>query len=697
MPRQGVLKYWNVRAEALPGPDGVPVAGREDSTVISSEEDAASLGRFVFHRRLMSFVKLRAQLMKEAKDRQESERARAAAERARAAREEAAARAARAAEAGGNGGGGSEGAAGAAGTAGAPQYDRSMSAVAESIPGLIDMFGSSAEDDEEVAASAAAAAPTIRPAAGGPAQPLPPAAAGAGPGRPMARTASGTAVGNPPPGPFAGVPAGEVTRKQLVAAGGGPAALAGAGSAAPGGALSARTSSAKSMAGRREGLDKDMLRCFLEARGAGNEADYAFEALDRDYDDFLTEENVVRMVRQLYKDRLNLRKGLEGTNTILRKLDLFIGAVLHAIFIIFYLLVWGVAFNDSFYNAFSARNENVVFIFVIHPYDVGDVLLLSCTSCGSSSRHEVEEMHLNYTRFLDKDNGRVWWPNRTLRETAFINLSTSEIMEDNFHLLLDLDVAARQPDLLRKIKARLDDYCHKHRGEFDTNGTNITYRDIMSPMGVLMKAEWRYSHPGTSKERCAKARTGLLMYTAQVGSQSLGRGLGGHGGGGPPGGGPGGPGGPDGAGFRQPGRSGSSDSLPAQARSGSGLGGGGVGVAARLGGPQQQLRSGSMGGGLGSGATQGRGSSAQQAQQAQRRGSMDGLGGGGGGGPSGPLHARSGSLGGGLQASAPATSDQLQQLMGTLGGEAGPGRVRRTESSETVAAEVPLQRLASMG
>lgn len=37
----------------------------------------------------------------------------------------------------------------------------------------------------------------------------------------------------------------------------------------------------------------------------------------------------------------------------------------------------------------------------------------------------MEEIHLNYTRFLDKDNGRVWWPNRVLRDTPFINLSAS--------------------------------------------------------------------------------------------------------------------------------------------------------------------------------------------------------------------------------------------------------------------------------
>ncbi len=62
----------------------------------------------------------------------------------------------------------------------------------------------------------------------------------------------------------------------------------------------------------------------------------------------------------------------------------------------------------------------------------------------------------------------------------------------------------------------------------------------------------------------------------------------------------------------------------------------------------------------------------------------------GGSGPSGPQHTRSGS---GLQSLA----DPLQQPVGAPGGEGGPARVRRTESSETAAADVPLHRLASMG
>lgn len=89
-------------------------------------------------------------------------------------------------------------------------------------------------------------------------------------------------------------------------------------------------------------------------------------------------------------------------------------------------------------------------------------------------------------------------------------------MEDSVHLLLDLAQAARQPDLLRtvgvlrwgrqparcktanpsqprhlpsppsthatrnlrisQVKKRVDAYCYKHRGEFDTGGSSVTYR-----------------------------------------------------------------------------------------------------------------------------------------------------------------------------------------------------------------------------
>jgi hypothetical protein len=35
-------------------------------------------------------------------------------------------------------------------------------------------------------------------------------------------------------------------------------------------------------------------------------------------------------------------------------------------------------------------------------------------------------------------------------------------------------------------------------------------------MGILLKAEWSYSHKGIDKERCAKARSGMLIHAAKA-------------------------------------------------------------------------------------------------------------------------------------------------------------------------------------
>jgi hypothetical protein len=61
------------------------------------------------------------------------------------------------------------------------------------------------------------------------------------------------------------------------------------------------------------------------------------------------------MVRQLQKDRANMRASLLGTNRILKKLDWFILGLLLVLWVVCAIAVWGVPLNDSFWTAFSAR------------------------------------------------------------------------------------------------------------------------------------------------------------------------------------------------------------------------------------------------------------------------------------------------------------------------------------------------------
>ncbi|KAL4858334.1 Mechanosensitive ion channel protein 10 [Chlorella vulgaris] len=258
---------------------------------------------------------------------------------------------------------------------------------------------------------------------------------------------------------------------------------------------------------------KRHLRLFLEAHRAVTVTDaesaadvkYAFDALDVDRTEEVTLENTQEMVCQLYKDRVNLRKTLKGTNAILMKLDMFVGTLLHLIFIFFYMLVFGFTFTSGFFEGFSALllavsfifssaisnlYENVSFVFLVHPFDVGDILLLN------GVRHKVKKVLLSCTHFIDKEG---------------------ESMEDGFQLLLDLKTVERQPDLLTDLKEELDLYCVLRPSEFDVKTlTEVTFRDITSPMGIVLKADWRYCHKGIDKERCAKARSGMLIHAAKA-------------------------------------------------------------------------------------------------------------------------------------------------------------------------------------
>ena len=53
-------------------------------------------------------------------------------------------------------------------------------------------------------------------------------------------------------------------------------------------------------------------------------------------------------VVSVYKNRMNLAATLKDTKTVVSKLERMIGAVLHLLFIFFYLTIWNVRFLPIF-------------------------------------------------------------------------------------------------------------------------------------------------------------------------------------------------------------------------------------------------------------------------------------------------------------------------------------------------------------
>ncbi|CAM6041466.1 unnamed protein product [Sphagnum compactum] len=165
----------------------------------------------------------------------------------------------------------------------------------------------------------------------------------------------------------------------------------------------------------------------------------------------------------VYKERRALALSLCDTKTAVNKLHRFINALMFMTVIIIWLLVLGIAtthlilFLSSqlllvvfvFGNTCKTIFEAIIFLFVMHPFDVGD----RCVIDGNQL--VVEEMNILTTVFLGDADVKIWYPNSVLATKPIQNFYRSPDMGDNF----DFIVAASTPaEKIAQLKERIGRY-----------------------------------------------------------------------------------------------------------------------------------------------------------------------------------------------------------------------------------------------
>ena len=122
-----------------------------------------------------------------------------------------------------------------------------------------------------------------------------------------------------------------------------------------------------------------------------NEIEDAFQMLDHNQDGTITLKDCIGSIEKIYHERCNLASSLRDTKAITVVLEFLIGLVIHTIFLFFYLLIFKahvseiwvgftgllVAFSFIFASTVSNVFENIVFLFGVHQYDIGDTLLIN--------------------------------------------------------------------------------------------------------------------------------------------------------------------------------------------------------------------------------------------------------------------------------------------------------------------------------
>ncbi|CAG7882566.1 hypothetical protein BRARA_C03539 [Brassica rapa] len=168
-------------------------------------------------------------------------------------------------------------------------------------------------------------------------------------------------------------------------------------------------------------------------------------------------------VVKAFRERRALALTLNDTKTAVNRLHRIINVLISIIIIIIWLLILGIATTKFllvlssqlllvafiFGNSCKTIFEAIIFLFVMHPFDVGD----RCEIDGVQL--VVEEMNILTTVFLRYDNQKIIYPNSVLGTKPIANYFRSPDMGDAVEFSVHI---ATPPEKIAAIKQRIISY-----------------------------------------------------------------------------------------------------------------------------------------------------------------------------------------------------------------------------------------------
>ncbi|KAL3739129.1 hypothetical protein ACJRO7_020517 [Eucalyptus globulus] len=172
----------------------------------------------------------------------------------------------------------------------------------------------------------------------------------------------------------------------------------------------------------------------------------------------ITKSSFGNWVVHAYFERKALAHSLNDTKTAVRQLHKLASAIVVVIIIVVSLLVMGLATSKvifvvtsqlllvgfMFQNTCKTVFESIIFVFVMHPFDVGD----RCVIDGIQMI--VEEMNILSTVFLRYDMEKIYYPNSVLLTKPISNFRRSPDMSDAIDFTIDMSTSIDTINALKK-------------------------------------------------------------------------------------------------------------------------------------------------------------------------------------------------------------------------------------------------------
>ncbi|KHG26616.1 Mechanosensitive ion channel 10 -like protein [Gossypium arboreum] len=206
--------------------------------------------------------------------------------------------------------------------------------------------------------------------------------------------------------------------------------------------------------------EDDLLRFMIK-----EEVDLVFPLFEGSSTGKIDRKSFTNWVVKVYTDRKTLVHALSDTKTAVKQLNTLVTVILIIVTVIIWLLLLEIATTKlllllssqlvvaafMFGNTCKTIFEAIVFVFVMHPFDVGD----RCVVDGVQLL--VEEMNILTTVFLKLDNEKVYYPNSVLATKPISNYYRSPDMGDTIEFSIDFLTPAKTIGRLKEeIKKHLE-------------------------------------------------------------------------------------------------------------------------------------------------------------------------------------------------------------------------------------------------
>ncbi|KAI9661171.1 MAG: hypothetical protein M1821_009498 [Bathelium mastoideum] len=215
-----------------------------------------------------------------------------------------------------------------------------------------------------------------------------------------------------------------------------------------------------------EGKDALYPEDVTEVLGEGreNEADEAFVALDRDGNGDISLDEMILMVTAIGRERKAIANSMHDVDQAINVLDRMLMVVVAAVAV----LVMVAFLNTSFVTTlattgtallslsfvFSATAQEIlgscIFLFVKHPYDIGDRVDVTASGTSGDLGLTVEHISLLFTVFKRVDTGRlVQIPHIVLNTLWVQNTTRSGAMRERLPVHIDFGTSFEDIQLLK--------------------------------------------------------------------------------------------------------------------------------------------------------------------------------------------------------------------------------------------------------